>query len=50
MGLSDRYYINTLIEEAQDYWALYEPIPLDLAADMMEAGLDVEELERKYRP
>lgn len=42
----DHYYAE-LLAEARLYWNQGEPIPLDLAAKLMEAGFDVETLERK---
>lgn len=41
--------IRTLINQAKWHWEQGEPLPLDLAAAMMEVGLDVETLERKYK-
>ena len=37
------------LDEAKQFWRHGRPIPLDLAALMMDEGLDVETLERKYR-
>lgn len=42
-------YVYTLIEKAQSYWAVDEPLPLDLFAELMSAGIDVEALEAKYK-
>jgi hypothetical protein len=49
MATCDSIWINELICQAQLYWADDEPLPLDLAVEMMMAGLDVEALEGEYR-
>ncbi len=43
----DHYYAELIAQAKDEYWSKGEPLPLDLAAKMMEAGLDVETLERK---
>jgi hypothetical protein len=42
-------YRAYLIARARWFWAVGEPIPLDLAALMLREGLDVERLEDKHR-
>jgi hypothetical protein len=41
--------IERLLAKAQRYWDKGDALPLTLAASLMEAGLDVETLERMYR-
>jgi hypothetical protein len=42
--------IERLLENAQRrYWDKGLPLPLNIAAQLIEAGLDVEQLERMYR-
>lgn len=41
--------INWLIKRARRYLERNEPIPLDLFYQMLSAGVDVSEVERKYR-
>ena len=42
-------YIETLMATAQEYWDAGQSVPLDLFAEMMAAGLDVETLEAKHK-
>ncbi len=42
-------HIETLITRARIFWDEDKNIPLDLAAEMFEAGLIVDELENQYR-
>lgn len=43
------HYLDNLLRRATKHWQEGNPVPMDLAAEMLEAGLDVETLERKYR-
>lgn len=38
----------TSLEKAITYWEQGEPIPLDLAVQLMSEGLDVESLEEQH--
>jgi len=40
---------NHLFREAMLHWGAGNPLPLDLAVKLMEAGYDVVRLERKHR-
>jgi hypothetical protein len=40
-------YHEHLITRAQSHWAVGHRLPVDLFAEMLSAGLDVEELERR---
>jgi phage-related baseplate assembly protein len=37
-----------LIRQAQAYWSQGQRLPLDLFANLISAGLDVDALERRY--
>lgn len=39
---------NRLIREARRIWEDNEPIPIDLFAQLLELGVNVEAMERKY--
>jgi len=38
-----------LLRKAERYWNRGLPLPIDLFAQLLSAGLDVEALERKHR-
>jgi hypothetical protein len=41
-------YTDSLISQAARYWNRGEYLPIDLFAEMLGMGLDVEALERNY--
>jgi hypothetical protein len=41
--------LDHLKRRAELHWRNYEPLPLDLFADMLNAGLDVDQMEREYK-
>lgn len=43
------YHAERLIRQAQHHIRKHSPIPLDLFAQLMDAGIDVTELERSTR-
>lgn len=42
-------YTEHLIQKAEGFWADNGRLPINLFYDMLEAGLDVETIERKYK-
>lgn len=42
-------YTHKLLEIAQNFWRIDEPVPLDVFAEMQAAGMDVVTLEQKFR-
>ena len=43
-----RREINRLVRKARGYWERNEHPPLDLFAQLVELGVDVESLEHRY--
>jgi len=43
-----RREINKLVRRARGFWERNEQLPLDLFAEMVELGVDVETLEQRY--
>ena len=40
--------IESLIQRAQVYWSMGDPLPLDLTLEMAQAGIIVSEAESKF--
>lgn len=42
-------YLDALLDRADAFWTRGEPLPIDLYADLLAAGIDVETLEHRQR-